>query len=96
MEFGKRIKAFDIYRKLPTDLSEPTTSGALVSIIATVIMLLLFISELRDYIALDERSEMFVAGDADEKKIRVNLDIEFPKFPCDIFSLDAQDIMGTH
>lgn len=30
------------------------------------------------------------------ENIRVNLDIEFHRLPCDILSLDAQDIMGTH
>ncbi len=24
------------------------------------------------------------------------MDIVFPRFPCDILSLDAQDIMGSH
>ncbi len=42
---SSKLKSFDIYRKLPSDLTEPTLSGALVSIVSTVIMLLLFISE---------------------------------------------------
>lgn len=39
---------------------------------------------------------MFVDIKRGDDRIRVNLDIEFPYFPCDIFSLDAQDVMGTH
>ena len=27
---------------------------------------------------------------------RINLDIEFPRFPCEIISLDIQDIMLSH
>jgi hypothetical protein len=30
------------------------------------------------------------------EKIRVNIDIMLTSFPCDIISLDAQDIMGSH
>ena len=28
--------------------------------------------------------------------MNVNIDIIFPYMPCDILSLDVQDIMGTH
>ena len=28
-------------------------------------------------------------------KIRINLDIEFYRFPCEVFSIDAEDIMGN-
>ena len=28
-EFTKRIKAFDIYRKLPEEITEPSLSGAI-------------------------------------------------------------------
>jgi hypothetical protein len=28
--------------------------------------------------------------------LKVNIDIVLPRFPCDIVSLDAQDIMGSH
>jgi hypothetical protein len=39
---------------------------------------------------------MFVDINRGGEQIRVNMDIAFPNFPCDILSLDAQDIMGTH
>lgn len=45
---------------------------------------------------MEEVSEMYVDSKSEEGKLRVNLDIMFPRFPCDIFSLDAQDVMGTH
>ncbi|KAL4479478.1 hypothetical protein ABPG72_011800 [Tetrahymena utriculariae] len=85
-----------MYRKLPSDLTEPTLSGAIVSIVSTLIMLILFISEFNGYLSVEENSEMFVDVAQGGQKIRVNLDIDFPQFPCDIFSLDVQDIMGSH
>ena len=92
----QRLKSFDMYRKLPSDLTEPTLSGAVVSIVSSVIMLILFISEFNHYLTVEESSEMFVDVAQGGQKIRVNIDIDFPKFPCDIFSLDVQDIMGSH
>jgi hypothetical protein len=42
-----RLRSLDIYRKLPTDLTEPTMAGALVSIISTVCIVLLFATEMQ-------------------------------------------------
>lgn len=41
-----RLRRLDIYRKLPSDLTEPTMAGALISLISTVIIGLLFFTEL--------------------------------------------------
>lgn len=49
-----------MYRKLPSDLTEPTLSGAVVSIASTIIMLVLFVSEFNGYLTIEENSEMFV------------------------------------
>ncbi|CAK74245.1 unnamed protein product (macronuclear) [Paramecium tetraurelia] len=85
-----RLRKLDIYRKLPADLTEPTTAGALISVI-----IILFITELQAYIEVDNSSEMFVDINRGGEQIRVNLDIEFHKFPCDILSLDVQDYYGV-
>lgn len=45
---------------MPADLTEPTLSGALVSIISTAIMIILFLSELSGYLAISEISEMYI------------------------------------
>ena len=45
-----KLRSLDIYRKLPKDLTEPTMSGALVSIVSTVVMVFLFMTEIQvDY-----------------------------------------------
>jgi hypothetical protein len=31
-----------------------------------------------------------------DDRLNINIDIEFPRMPCDILSLDVQDVMGTH
>ena len=49
-----KLKKLDVYRKMPRDLTEPTFSGALMSIISLSIIAILFISELRIYLSHNE------------------------------------------
>jgi len=61
-------------------------------------MLILFISELNNYFYIEESSEMYIDNQSlqgKSDKIRINLDIEFYRFPCEVFSIDAEDIMGN-
>jgi hypothetical protein len=92
----EKLKKLDVYRKVPTDLTEPTLSGAIVSIVAASFMVLLFFSELSEYLRVTTQSEMFVDVNRGGEKLTINFDITFPRFPCGIMSLDAQDIIGTH
>ena len=39
------VKRFDVYRKLPKDLTQPTTAGAIISILSSCFILFLMISE---------------------------------------------------
>ena len=54
------IKSFDMHRKLPSDLTESTTSGAIVSILSSIIMIVLLISEFSSYLSVEETSDMYV------------------------------------
>ena len=91
-----KLKKFDVYRKLPQDLTEPTISGAVVSILACLFMLLLFLSELNTYLTISTSTEMFVDINRGGEKLIINIDLAFPRYPCSVMSLDAQDIMGSH
>ena len=56
-------------------------------------MILLFASETRDYLPPEIREELIVdttrAG-----KLKINLDIVFPRISCDYLVLDAMDVSG--
>lgn len=92
----EKLKKLDVYRKVPADLTEPTLSGAIVSIVAASFMVLLFFSELSEFLRVTTQSEMFVDVNRGGEKLTINIDLTFPRFPCGVMSLDAQDIIGTH
>jgi len=48
----KELKKFDIYGQLPKEFTEPTFSGALISIISTVAIIVLILNEYYAYISV--------------------------------------------
>ena len=42
------------------------------------------------------KSSMLVDVSHRDDQLYINVDIYFPRMPCDILSLDVEDIMGTH
>mmetsp|Transcript_70341 Transcript_70341/g.205714 ORF Transcript_70341/g.205714 Transcript_70341/m.205714 type:complete len:348 (-) Transcript_70341:180-1223(-) len=92
----RAIKRFDLYRKVPRDLTEPTLSGAAVSCCTVILAAYLFLSEFFVFVGRRWESEMFIAESKTEEKLQINLDITLPAMPCELLSFDAQDVMGSH
>ncbi|KAM4892636.1 endoplasmic reticulum-Golgi intermediate compartment protein 1 isoform 6-T10 [Sylvia borin] len=89
---------FDIYRKVPKDLTQPTYTGAIISVCCCLFILFLFLSELSGFIATEIVNELYV-DDPDKDsggKIEVNLNISLPNLHCELVGLDIQDEMGRH
>lgn len=92
----KSVKRFDLYRKVPRDLTEPTLSGAAVSCCTVSLALYLFITEFAVFTQRRWESEMLIDESTSEEKLQININITFPALPCEFLSLDAQDVMGSH
>jgi hypothetical protein len=92
----RAFKRFDLYRKVPRDLTEPTLSGAVVSCCTVSLALYLFVTELFVFVQRRWDSEMFIDESKTEEKLQINLDITMPVMPCELLSFDAQDVMGSH
>lgn len=91
------VKRLDIYRKVPKDLTQPTISGAVISICCVVFMTVLFVSELVDFLTPELINELFVdqASSASDK-IDVRLNVSLPLLDCEYAGLDIQDDSGRH
>lgn len=88
-----RMKQFDAYPKVLEDFRVKTYSGAMVTTVSTIIMALLFISELRYYMKTDVHPELLVDTTRPEK-LKINIDVMFPQLGCAYLSVDAMDISG--
>ncbi|CAF3330065.1 unnamed protein product [Rotaria socialis] len=89
---------FDIYRKVPKDLTQPTTTGAAISIICVTFISTLILIEFDYFITPEIVSELFVgipeSGLAD--RIPVNIDISILNIDCKYVGIDIQDDLGRH
>ena len=91
--FMRRLQRLDAYPKLKEDYREKTLSGAAISIIAGIFMLVLFASEFTAYLVLDTQHEL-VVDTGRGGQLRINMNITFRQMPCNVLSLDAMDISG--
>lgn len=92
----KTVKRFDLYRKVPRDLTEPTLSGAAVSCCTVTFAIYLFFSEFAVFMKRSWESEMFIDESRTEEKLQININVTLPAMPCELLSFDAQDVMGSH
>lgn len=42
------------------------------------------------------QTDMMVEVVHKNDKLHINMDIEFPRLPCSVLSVDVEDMMGTH
>jgi len=89
------MSSVDFYRRVPKDLTEATSLGALMSVCAMLVMGVLFFAESMAFartrivteIALDDNSDPVV---------QLNFNISLLSLPCDYVSVDVWDVLGTN
>jgi len=91
------IRRLDIYRKVPKDLTQPTLTGAIISIFCVCFMTFLFVCETLQYFTVDVQSRLIVDDPVrHSEKIPVFINITLPKLACEYIGIDIQDDMGRH
>lgn len=88
-----KLRNFDAYPKTLEDFRVKTFSGAAVTVVSSVIMIFLFLSELQYYLATDVIDELFVDMSRGDK-LRINVDVTMHHLPCAFVTLDAMDVSG--
>ena len=89
----KILKNVDVYPKLQKEFRVQTQTGAKVSIATGIVMIILFLSELRDYLTVIKTEQMVVDTTISEK-LKVNFNISFPSLSCKDAHLNAMDVAG--
>ncbi|TGZ75422.1 hypothetical protein CRM22_000378 [Opisthorchis felineus] len=84
---------FDAFAKPLKDFRVQTVSGALVSILSSVVILFLFFSELIAYTTPQAKQEIVVDIDRG-RKLLIELDVSYLFIPCTMLNLDTMDSTG--
>lgn len=90
------LRRFDIYRKVPKDLTQPTTTGAIISISSGIFITFLLISELLTFLRTELVSELYVDDPTVGDRIPVNIRLGLPGMDCKFLGVDIQDEHGRH
>ncbi|XP_074588401.1 uncharacterized protein LOC141844265 [Curcuma longa] len=90
--FGK-LRNLDVNPKINEDFHSRTLSGGIITILSSVFMFLLFVSELRLYLQAVTETKLVVDTSRGER-LRINFDVTFPALSCSMLSLDSMDISG--
>merc|ERR1711976_696023 len=88
------LKQLDFYPKTLEDFKERTFVGAIVTIVSFLIIFWLVLTEVAIYLSTDVSNELVVDNSNREDFLRINVEIVFPKLPCNFLSLDVLDISG--
>jgi hypothetical protein len=73
------LKRLDIYRKIPKDLTQPTTTGAVISVCSVTFICLMLVTELLWFVSPDVRSELHVDNANPTDRMPVRLNISLPR-----------------
>lgn len=87
------LKSLDIFPKVKDEYRIRTSTGAIISITALILMSLLFFSELSLFFQVNVNDELYV-NTAVSQKLRVSFDISFHEIPCSLLALDVVDDTG--
>ena len=84
----------DFYRKIPKDLTEASTHGAVVSVCAALFMLMLFVLELMAFLTVMYETTVTIDPNIDTQ-LRINFNITVLDMPCEFATIDVVDVLGT-
>lgn len=89
-----KFRDVDFYRRIPKDLTEASTHGSILSIVATIFMATLFFFELWAYLSAEYVSNVVIDPNMDSL-LRINFNITVLDVPCEFATIDVIDVLGT-
>ena len=92
--FYSKYKSFDVFQKFSGNYLQSTYSGAIFTILTTIITIYLFLFEFKKYFETKKINQLLVDYSGAEK-VDVSLDINLYHLPCSLISFDTRDIIGN-
>ena len=90
------MKSFDVYTKADSMVQQKTTTGALITLVSSIFMIFLFVSEYGAYREIRVADHMTIDPAYGEQIISVNLSMSFLQLKCENVNIDIDDRSGHH
>lgn len=91
---GFNFKNFDAFRSVPKDLAESSVSGAVMTILAFFICLVLFLCETTAFITSKPKTDIVIDSNQDSL-LRINFDVHMLDIACEHVAVGVWDAFGT-
>jgi hypothetical protein len=92
------LRRLDIFPKFDSrfeqEAREKTAFGAVLSVASIVVALLLAVGELRYFMSVETRHELYVDTTPVDKRMSIAINVTFHHAPCDLVGIDAIDSFG--
>jgi len=83
------IKRSDAFKRIKSDLTQGWVTGGILSILGSIFIFFLIISEFSAYLSVRTLSEVQMSDNMDAQ-VRININISMPRLPCQFASLDVK------
>lgn len=87
------LKRFDVYSKVDDDYLQKSQTGGTVTVVAAIIIGLLFIVELQEFFAVQVDDSVLV-DTSWKKDLPISLNLTFPRMRCDMMTVQVLDRSG--
>jgi hypothetical protein len=87
------LETFDLYTKVQAEEQIQTSSGAGVTMVSLIVIVILVLNELYGYL-VPKQAEHMAVDQVIEGRLRINLDITFHALTCADVNVDAMDVAG--
>lgn len=89
-----KLSSYDVFRKLPRDLTHGTAQGGLLSLCAILLIGVVFFLELTSYLAGEVETSVMLDTNTQDL-LQINFRITALSLPCEYVSVDVWDYLGN-
>lgn len=89
-----KLSSYDVFRKLPRDLTHGTSHGGILSVAAIALIFLVFLFELWNYLAGEVETAVMLDTNR-EQLLQINFKVTLMRLPCEFTSVDVRDYLDN-
>lgn len=89
-----KLSAYDVFRKLPRDLTHGTTQGGVLSVLAIALIVTVFLFELFHYLSGTVETAVMLDTNR-EQLLQINFKVTAVRLPCEFTSVDVRDYLDN-